>query len=59
MEKPAERLALSGFPDLVAGARNSSRSLAHHQANPGERGVSMHELRAKLLGADKTPQPSP
>ncbi|MCE4538084.1 hypothetical protein LXT12_12565 [Pelomonas sp. P7] len=33
--------------------------LAHHQANPGERGVSMHELRAKLLGADKTPQPSP
>lgn len=33
--------------------------LAHHRANPGERGVSMHKLKAKLLDAGNTPQPSP
>ena len=41
-----------GPPQLTDAQRTELRArLAHHRANPGERGVTMQELKAKLLSA--------
>jgi len=54
---PADTTAphqLTDAQQLVLRAR-----LAHHRANPGEHGVTMHELKARLLGAGNTRQAPP
>lgn len=50
----ADPLQLSGAQRTELRAR-----LAHHRANPGERSISMYELKVKLLGAGNTPPPPP